>query len=88
MNRRDFLRILLASPIAATVDVEALIWTPKPIITVPAMPGTYGHIIRATYPFWRNQTLYGGMRGGGKTMRMEEAFKKLFDDGSSVIITK
>lgn len=38
MNRRDLLRLILAAPIAAVVDVERLLWTPKPIITVPAMP--------------------------------------------------
>lgn len=39
MDRRSFLRLLLATPLAATVDVEALIWVPKPIIVVPAFPG-------------------------------------------------
>lgn len=38
LTRRDLLRLLLAAPIAAAVDVEQLLWTPKPIITVPAMP--------------------------------------------------
>lgn len=38
MDRRSFLRLLLATPLAATVDVEALIWVPKPIIVVPAFP--------------------------------------------------
>lgn len=38
LTRRDLLRWLLAAPIAATVDVEQLLWVPKPIITVPAMP--------------------------------------------------
>lgn len=39
MNRRAFLKLLLAAPaIAATVDVEQLLWTPKPMVTVPAMP--------------------------------------------------
>jgi hypothetical protein len=28
----------LALPIAATLDVEQLLWVPKPIIVVPAMP--------------------------------------------------
>lgn len=37
MDRRTFLRFLLATPLAATVDVEALIWVPKPIIVVPAL---------------------------------------------------
>lgn len=34
-SRRDLLRALLALPIAATLDVEQLLWVPKPIITVP-----------------------------------------------------
>lgn len=38
MIRRDWLKLLLAAPIAATVDVEKLLWVPKPIVTVPAMP--------------------------------------------------
>lgn len=38
MNRRDFVRLLLGTAIAATVDVEQLLWTPQTIITVPAMP--------------------------------------------------
>lgn len=41
MTRRDLLRLLLASPVAALVDVEQLLWTPKPIITVPRMPLTF-----------------------------------------------
>jgi len=36
MNRRDFLRVLLASAVAESLDVEKLLWTPKPIITVPS----------------------------------------------------
>lgn len=35
MNRRDLLRLLLASAIAESVDVEKLLWIPKSIITVP-----------------------------------------------------
>lgn len=38
MTRRDLLRYLLATTLAATVDLEHLLWTPKPIITVPALP--------------------------------------------------
>lgn len=37
-TRRDFLKLLLATSIAEAVDVEKLLWTPKPIITVPAGP--------------------------------------------------
>lgn len=35
MNRRDCLRLLLASSIAEAVDVERLLWVPRPMITVP-----------------------------------------------------
>jgi hypothetical protein len=39
VNRRAFLKWMLAAPaIIATVDVEQLLWTPKPMVTVPAMP--------------------------------------------------
>lgn len=34
-TRRDFLKFLLASPIAATLDVEKLLWVPTPQIVVP-----------------------------------------------------
>lgn len=35
-NRRDFLKILLSTPIAATLDVEKLLWVPdKTIIVLP-----------------------------------------------------
>ena len=37
MNRRDLLRLLLASVIAEAVDVERLLWVPKPIVSVAAM---------------------------------------------------
>jgi hypothetical protein len=35
-SRRRFLRVaLLGAAVAATVDVEQLLWTPKPIVLVP-----------------------------------------------------
>lgn len=43
MNRRDLIKLLLSSAIAEAVDVEKLLWTPKSIITVTALPITmYG----------------------------------------------
>lgn len=36
-SRRAFLRTLLSLPIAATVDVERLLWTPSPLIVVPRL---------------------------------------------------
>jgi hypothetical protein len=39
MHRRSFLKWLIAAPaVLATVDVEQLLWTPTPMVTVPAMP--------------------------------------------------
>jgi hypothetical protein len=38
MNRRAFLSLLAAAGAGATFDPERLLWVPKPIITVPAMP--------------------------------------------------
>lgn len=43
MTRRDLMRLLLASAIAEVVDVERLLWTPKPIVTVPALPRMMFH---------------------------------------------
>jgi hypothetical protein len=36
LTRRDMLRLLLATSIAQTVDVERLLWVPKSIVVVPA----------------------------------------------------
>lgn len=56
-TRRDFLKLALAVPVvAATVDIEALLWTPKPIVVVQALPWTYGAINRSSFAFWRNRT--------------------------------
>ena len=38
-TRRDLLRLMLASAVAEVVDVEKLLWVPKPIITVPGIVG-------------------------------------------------
>lgn len=37
-DRRSFLRTLLALPIAATLDVEKLLWVPTTQIVVPTLP--------------------------------------------------
>ena len=38
-NRRDFIRnLLMATAGAHLLDIDKLLWVPKPIITVPAMP--------------------------------------------------
>lgn len=38
LSRRDLLKALLALPIAASLDVERLLWVPTPQIVVPALP--------------------------------------------------
>lgn len=38
IDRRSFLRTLLALPLAELIDVEELIWIPKQLVVVPAMP--------------------------------------------------
>jgi len=42
MTRRDLLKhfgTMTAAAIALPIDLDRLIWVPKPIITVPSMPG-------------------------------------------------
>lgn len=50
MNRRAFLQLLTTGAIGAglaeSIDLERLLWTPKPIITVPAMPKAMGMSVR------------------------------------------
>lgn len=36
INRRNFIRLLLASSITQTVDVEKLLWTPTKTIFIPS----------------------------------------------------
>jgi hypothetical protein len=36
LSRRALLQLLLASAAAEALDVERLLWVPKPIVTVPA----------------------------------------------------
>lgn len=43
MRRRDLLKYLLATPLAATLDLEQLLWVPKPIVVVPALPPIMFH---------------------------------------------
>lgn len=38
MDRRTLLKLMLSSALAEAVDFEKLLWVPKPIVTVPAMP--------------------------------------------------
>lgn len=43
MNRRDFLVRAAAAVAAVGIDPELLVWQPKAMITVPAMPYTGWH---------------------------------------------
>ena len=36
-TRRDFLRYLLTTPLALTVDYEQLLWSPRSLIVVPSL---------------------------------------------------
>jgi hypothetical protein len=56
MDRRTLLKCLLATPMAALVDYERLLWVPTPIITVPARGLSYDDILAATLHNFR-QTL-------------------------------
>lgn len=47
-SRRDFLKLLLATPLAATIDYEKLLWVPKPIIVVPSFP-SYAELVASTW---------------------------------------
>lgn len=78
-SRRDFLKLLLATAAAESIDYEKLLWVPKPIVTVTAKPVTIGAIDRATYAFWRNQFV-GGMAGGGKSRYLNEI--AVYDSGT------
>ena len=51
LSRRDWLKQLLALPIAATLDVEKLLWVPKPIVTVPALPVPWKMIVSTNAKF-------------------------------------
>jgi hypothetical protein len=54
MTRRHLLRALLALPIAATLDVEQLLWTPGQMVVVPGRGPWFGlaeanEILKAIY---------------------------------------
>jgi hypothetical protein len=70
MDRRDFLKFLLSTAIAESIDVEKLLWTPKSIIVVPELPSSlYG------IPFTTNTMLPSGIWLGidwGKNSILEE----------------
>lgn len=51
IDRRSFLRLLLSSAAASTMDVEKLLWVPRPMIVVPAFPNNpnWGAIVAAAW---------------------------------------
>lgn len=55
MTRRDLLKFLLTTAVAEAVDVEKLLWVPKPIVTVPALPW---------FKLGPNDDVYGILRSG------------------------
>ena len=53
MNRRAFLHLVSMAAPAMALDPERLLWTPKPMIVVPALPTagvnsllTFDHVLR------------------------------------------
>lgn len=88
IDRRSFLRLMLAAPIAATVDVEKLLWVPKPIITVPADYGIWvGAINKASFTFWRNQQVSDLLEHKIYTLKetvLRELNRDLFSDGKKI----
>jgi hypothetical protein len=53
MNRRSFLNAASLLIAGAAIDPELLVWTPKPMITVPAMPtGAVWEVIAAPLEVW------------------------------------
>jgi len=90
MQRRDFLKLLLGTAIAEVVDVEKLLWVPKPIITVPALPptmygidwglndgtvGTWMGIKRSNFPMWKST-----YEGKPNYVFMHPTQKKFYDE--------
>jgi hypothetical protein len=55
MHRRDFLRLLLAAPIAATLDVERLLWIPEKKIFIPAAFDFESYMVREGLRILRQQ---------------------------------
>lgn len=47
MTRREFFERLALAAAAIAVDPERLLWTPKPMIVVPALPTTVGVALAA-----------------------------------------
>jgi hypothetical protein len=51
MNRRSFLNAAAMAIASAAIDPELLVWTPKPMITVPAMP-RFRHDVISPFEVW------------------------------------
>mgnify|MGYP001589571287 CR=1 FL=1 len=57
MNRRAFLRALLAAVSAMALDPERLLWVPRQMIVVPAMP-LAGILDALKYTYGADRLLY------------------------------
>ena len=70
VSRRAFLRALVAAPALGAsvlaVDWEKLLWTPKPIVVVPALPDSWLKDVNLTFLLDVNWTflLANGIPGG------------------------
>jgi hypothetical protein len=84
LTRRGLLRMLLATPAAAFVDYERLLWVPTPQIVVPAMPLIFDDVAHAellpgiTDQFFRSGPLMEYLRGRFVTpsppLRFDESY--------------
>jgi hypothetical protein len=75
MHRRDFLKLLLSTPVAAQLDVEKMLWVPgeRTIFlppTIQAIDWGWEPSREQLMYFTREglEILYGGSAGGGKTI--------------------
>lgn len=76
-TRRDFLKYLLATPLAMELDVEKLLWVPKPIITVPELPITLWGI-----PYHQTDATIGSWLGldHSRIMGISKAFNEKYPE--------
>jgi hypothetical protein len=65
MNRRAFLSTLLAAGAGAAIDPERLLWTPRPMISVPAGPWT----VKRRIAYIAQRKLMARIRITGEAMR-------------------
>lgn len=71
MNRRRFFATLFGAAVATRLAPASVVQpAPRIILSGPTIPTMIGGINQATFTFWRNQQLVGGLAGGGKTAAM------------------